>query len=565
IAQYLTPGDVSIQSVGITPHIATQPVVITDEATDVFRSLTERSGEKDLEGHLDHASAELSKAAKPVTTVRYLRDEKLEEKIRDNPNDLIEDFEVEFARALLLSAGANNSDELLEKAAPELARQAQDQNAAIVKALKARGVDWAEATAGKGAPAGQITLASDATGAVEAGQTVKLTATITNTGTAPFTQLRALSRSDNEAFEGWEFLFGNVPPGETRTWTVPVALSKAALSRVDEVKLELHAADERVPTAAPLKLAVKQLERPRFALTWQLDDRERGNGDGVLQQGEEASITVTVRNVGEGAAHGLFAALRDDGKDGRRDLFIKRGRVEREKEGLAPGASAEFVFSFKVKEDAEPEVAVSLGVHDPELREGTSEKVALRVLPTGAGPVATQQAVAPRGGAALLLRGVQGADDAPAVATAPFAIADAELDGWLRVPMAEKRYAWVPAAETQPHTGLSGVPRIDPVVPKGPPVITLADRELSPETAAEAVTVSGEVLADKLVKDLLIYVNNRKVFFKSNAGGPVDRLPFSARVPLEAGVNRITLIARQDDEAASRRTVIVHREGASAP
>jgi hypothetical protein len=35
---------------------------------------------------------------------------------------------------------------------------------------------------------------------------------------------------------------------------------------------------------------------------------------------------------------------------------------------------------------------------------------------------------------------------------------------------------------------------------------------------------------------------------------------FSAVVPLSPGVNRISVIARQDDEASSRRTVYVNRE-----
>jgi carboxyl-terminal processing protease len=61
------------------------------------------------------------------------------------------------------------------------------------------------------------------------------------------------------------------------------------------------------------------------------------------------------------------------------------------------------------------------------------------------------------------------------------------------------------------------------------------------------------------VRDMLIYVNNKKVYFKSNAGLLGDPFKFSAQVPLDEGTNRITLIAREDEDQASRRTVIVHR------
>ena len=44
-----------------------------------------------------------------------------------------------------------------------------------------------------------------------------------------------------------------------------------------------------------------------------------------------------------------------------------------------------------------------------------------------------------------------------------------------------------------------------------------------------------------------------------NAGLLGDPFKFSAQVPLDEGTNRITLIAREDEDQASRRTVIVHR------
>ncbi len=564
IAQYLTPGDISIQSVGITPHIALQPVVLTDDDTDLFRSLSARSGEADLPSHLDHASAELSKRDLASATVRYLADQTLAEKIREAPDDLIADFEVDFAHALLTQAGADNSDEMLEQAKVELARQTASQSQAIEAALKARGVDWRPLTAAaSGTPRAEVTLTSDHAGdRVTAGEKLVLTATVKNVGDAPFRRLRALSASDNDLFDGWEFLFGNIPPGESRSWPVTVPLSKAALARLDAVTLNFHGDDAALPSAPALKVAVEALPRPRFALTWQLDDTERGNGDGALQAGEEATLRVQARNVGKGAAFGLFGALRDDGRDGRRDLFIKRGRVEREDQALAPGATAELAFSFTVKADAAGTVAVNLGVHDPELREGTSEKVSLAVVPADRAPQPAAQAISPRGVPALQLRGVPTAD-APAVASAAYALADATLDGWLRVPLGEGRYGWIPEAETAPYTGLARVPQIDGVTPKGPPVIELTG-PLAAETHDATFTLTGEVQADKRVKDLLIYVNNRKVFFKSSAADTAARLPFTARVPLEQGVNRITLIARQDDEAASRKTVIVHREGAAA-
>ena len=60
IAQYLTPGDISIQSVGIAPDIATAAVVLNDDQTTFFHQ-DGLSGEKDLPAHLDHESAQVSR------------------------------------------------------------------------------------------------------------------------------------------------------------------------------------------------------------------------------------------------------------------------------------------------------------------------------------------------------------------------------------------------------------------------------------------------------------------------------------------------------------------------
>ena len=95
----------------------------------------------------------------------------------------------------------------------------------------------------------------------------------------------------------------------------------------------------------------------------------------------------------------------------------------------------------------------------------------------------------------------------------------------------------------------------------GPPVITLSDHGKA-ETKSDSLTLSGEALAVNLVRDLLIYVNNKKVYFKSNARAEGDRalMRFSARLPLDAGVNRITVIAREDEQLSSRQTLFVTRE-----
>jgi carboxyl-terminal processing protease len=58
-----------------------------------------------------------------------------------------------------------------------------------------------------------------------------------------------------------------------------------------------------------------------------------------------------------------------------------------------------------------------------------------------------------------------------------------------------------------------------------------------------------------------IFAGRRKVFFSAldpSKGGPPE-LPFEVSVPLEQGDNVITVVAREGEDFATRRSLIVRR------
>lgn len=561
IAQYLTPGDISIQSVGIVPDIATWPVVLTEEDTDLFRSAESKGGEKDLPEHLEHESSALSKAVKPAHHLRYLRDEEVFKKVQANPNDIVLDFEIELARKLIVATKAGHRDGMLEDAGAvlkEVTAQAQDE---IEAALKAKGIDWSMLAA-SGAPKAQVELTQEPAGPVRAGSTVTVHAKVTNVGTGPLVRLRAMSSSPNPLFEGHELLFGNIPPGESRSWKMPVKLPKSALTRRDAVKLEFKAEGSAVPTPAEIKIAVEQLPRPRFAMTYLIDDSVKGNGDGLLQRGEQAELVVDISNVGEGISEALLGTLRDDGTAGRRGIFIKRGRVKAVGKDdaqvkLAPGEKHRLRFSFKVKADCPDTLPVQISAMDADIREITSEKLVFEPAKESALKKAKVPLTAKDGGV-VRLTGVRG-DAEHVVATSKAPVADAQAGEWYRVPLGDGTFGWAHTSQVKPAEAAQAADAITRISPVGPPVITFNEEH---QTRQEALTLRGEVKSDKEVKDLLVFVNNRKVFFKSNTAEHAARLQFSVRVPLDEGVNTITVVAREDEDLLSRRTLIVNRDSA---
>jgi carboxyl-terminal processing protease len=564
IAQYLTPGEISIQSVGIAPDIATHPVVLSPETTLFFRS-EGLAGEKDLPAHLDHESAQVSREAKPAHTVRYLRAEAAPAEPTEEESTLVIDFEIELAQRIIAATDAGHRAGMLQEAGAIIERARQEEEARIIQALATRGVDWQPMTAGA-APKARVEITTDRPeNRVVAGDTATLQVTVHNDGAGPFVRLRGQTDSENEAFAGLELIFGNIPPGQSRSWSVPVVMPRSALSRRDPVVVTFFAEAGEVPAPAELKVSVEQLPRPRLALVWWLDDGGKGNGDGVLQRGEEAELVVEVKNLGEGRTFELLGTLRDDAPGGQRALFINQGRVTATtpEGGLAPGQQTRMRFGFKAKEDGPLEIPVQVSAYDSELREGTTERVRLRVVDPKTAPVKERVRLLPRQQENVVISGLYGGSELT-LATAPYAISDGKLGDWYRVPLAsttpgEQVYGWAWASDVTLDAAGDGVTTALPMVPKGPPVITFSDHDPQPETREDALTLTGEVLGEKVIKDLLIFVNNRKVFFKSGGEGDRERMRFQARVPLEKGVNRITVIAREDEDLQSRRTVIVHR------
>jgi carboxyl-terminal processing protease len=58
------------------------------------------------------------------------------------------------------------------------------------------------------------------------------------------------------------------------------------------------------------------------------------------------------------------------------------------------------------------------------------------------------------------------------------------------------------------------------------------------------------------------YVGARKVFYRSNRGAAdPKRVRFETHLPLRPGTNFVTVVAREDNEIASRKTFIVRRDG----
>ena len=609
IAQYLTPGDISIQEVGITPDVALLPGRALKDQINVFappRSM----GEADLDHHLSNpgerdkdaagalAEARRKRAAKPALELRYLLDEsedgvakalkreaareahddagltaeqQEDEAIDADPDEVKEDYQIKFARELLWRAPYPTRAKLLEAAGVVVAERRQEQQKKLEARLAQLGIDWAGGPAGPGTPRAVVTVSPAPGKPVRAGETLAWTVTVENRGDAPFRRLRAWSTADkNMMLDRREFVFGQVRPGERRSWTVPVRLPRSVESRRDEVTIHFEDETGRAPPDVAAAVDVVETAKPAFAISWQVDDRKSGNGDGLAARGEAFTLRIDVRNVGSGAAgEKTFVSLKNLGDE---KLFIKKGREVLG--ALKPGESKAASMEVELKAGSKSETApLRLQIYDEKTGELLSEKLELPVAPAAealaaeTGDLKVEVAEAGlRGGASV---------GAPVVATArkgTVLAATGGLPGWHRVEWAKGRFAFAAASDvTRTKAARSGA--AVEAWQKEPPRLTLVPDPAKGAPVVESATfrLTGQAMLppsadpDARLRDLYVFVNEEKAYFKIASEGPADaKLDFAADLNLKPGLNQITVFAREDEELLTRRTVSVFRKTPAA-
>jgi carboxyl-terminal processing protease len=574
-AQYLTPGDISIQSVGIAPDVELERVYVPDKMAsykDLLRLLkpTRAYRESELDAHL--VSKNVREGDKPSDTVRYLPEEPKPAATDDDDDDggdddaaadgtaFKEDFEIKFAREFVGSTSATRRKDAMRDAKTFVARRKAEEEAKIAGALAKLEVDW---SAGK--PGGahlSATFVTDKQGnKVKAGDVVGITGTVTNTGGAPAYQVHARAQSDDWVFDGRELVFGKIEPGAQKSFTVYVKLPQDANTRFDEIGWEFLGGDK--VDVGPTKVAIEGLARPQFAYTYQLVD-EAGNGDGLLQLGESARLHVTAKNTGKGAGILTTAMLRNASGDG---VIVNKGRFELKQ--VNPGETKSVDFTFDVKKDyRDDEVVLELSVYDAELREGVNEKLHFAVAPASAGPQGQHGVVKIAKGDVEVREGAS--PDSPVVGMAKkgavLALTGKE-GAWVRVEVEPGHPGFVPASQVASAAGAPTPGAFTPVWRVTPPTLALAATPL--ETTQDKVTIAGTASDDTHLEDVFVLVSNRdakveakKVFYQSNRGRKSPtKMDFSAQIPVYPGSNMITVFGRENNEVRTAQTVWVYKNG----
>ncbi|MCB9682238.1 MAG: PDZ domain-containing protein [Alphaproteobacteria bacterium] len=545
IAHYLTPGERSIQSVGIPADIELVPATVglrpevaedgtatpaVPDAELFARDHVRR--EADLDEHLDRQDPRDEQA---MYTVAYHQDWTA---VRDayGPPDVAHDPELAFALDLLAVSARGPSHEarrgdMLAAAGPLVRRYAAASDAAIASAFDDLGLDWSAGPT-PARPQLQAELTVDGDGQLHAGATQDVTVTVTNVGDE--TAWRTVAElGDHELLGGLEFFFGRLDPGASRSWSRTLHVSDGWPSEVSRVPVRVRSGDGSELADVDVDVVVAGQPLPRLAWSWRVEPE----GGGTIDLGDTVRIVLSVRNVGDGPSHGATARIRN--RSGR-TLDILHGTLHAGRMVSDDGAACAVV-------DAGWDGGRIVGNADP-----SSARVASR-LPARWAPGCHRE----------LLPGEAWEGSFDVAVREP-------LDGSYRVDLTlEDSVSYDHAAivregfyryyqqEESLRFALGGSAQASSE--RVPPRI---DISAAPGTRVQQdlVTLSGRVADDDGLDHVVVYADDDKVFYEgSDPGQGLPTIPFTADVRLTPGEHTLTVLARDARGFVSTASRVVTR------
>lgn len=491
-SKYLTPGNISIQSVGVTPHIAVTPYYIS---TDFLHVTSPRLDQ--AEKSLDQNFAEWGdKPDPPLKTVFYLYQDK-EKEDEDEEIDLktakrktLEtDFLVQSAIHILRENEKQEFEQLLEKA---ISYMDNDQNMQKQKLIEKFAsfeipVDWKSyqiETPGtisskvwleRKSNTGDKEIWKRHEGPIPANSEIRLNLSAKNVGNNPISKLMAVTESKNQVFDDRQFAFGRLDPGKTKNWFIPIKIAEASISRNNLITLVFKDEKKRTVNEDAIALIIKEKQRPLFQYnitSFENGEFESsGNNNGILESGESVAFKIDITNRGRGESGPLTILLRNgEGKA----VFLKKGRQT--VEALKPNATSSAILTFVMKDKpADNNLDFSLDILD------------------GTYPLTS-------------------------------------VNQKIKIPLNT-------ILETTSNT---------------PPAIHLRDEPLV--SRKKVFSISGQIDDPQGVKDMYVFQNKKKIFYRNFINeGNRKTVRFNLKLNLEKKSNDVVIVARDDSNVTARK------------
>ena len=365
-AQYLTPGDISIQGVGIVPDIQLLPTFVSEKDPVSLYESQKIQREDDLNQSL-HSSKTIQRTSSQFLHYIFKEAEEDEKKAKElgiskydirSTENYYEDDVTRFAISLIKQASSSKKSEILSGSTKFFEQHKANYEKELADAFAKLKVDWkpVSGTACEsfdwGIRLGESEARNGETMLFPSdGEEKQLVMWVKNTCTTEETsQLLAMLDSNNVSFDEREFVFGRLKPGEQREWPLKIKIPRSVPTRDDAVHIKFldsnHSIDKPLDQKASFMASIVRQEKPRFAYTYWIDDIARGNGDGLLSRGESINMYLWVKNIGNTDSAKVNVHIANESGSG---VLLQQGKASIE--NLAAGESKLVLLKFDVSKD----------------------------------------------------------------------------------------------------------------------------------------------------------------------------------------------------------------------
>jgi carboxyl-terminal processing protease len=558
IADYLTPGNISIQDVGITPDIMLNPVLISKENV-IFNPPSDKP-----QTNSDEKTKPLED---PIYSIKYLDTSTIvneEEEIKpeeamsreEKIQKLNGDFYIDVAKEIINSTSSTYRKEILSQSKGDIDKISKEQEAKMGETWKGLGVDWSPSESESGSPDISVKV-SPALPIAKAGEKLEITAEVTNRGKSPIYRLEAITKSDNPSLDGKEFTFGKLNPGEEKSWTDTFDIPEWALRSEDEITLHFGDAENKKLKDYTFKARVEELPRPSFSFNYSIVDDGRynshGNGNGIPEFGETIALLVRIKNSGQGVAKKGIVTLKNNSGE---KLFLTKGRFEFE--NLQPGEMRETPLNFEVKKP-DSKIDLELQILDEVLREGFISKINILESEKEANFLNNSQNIVVLNDKTLIKGG--SFTDAPVLAISDKGAGFetiGENDEWVKIRLNENTVGWVRKDDIIFVDFVSSSPDTQNLKEyfEGPPVLSIVDPPLA--TESDSITIKGSAEDADGVALVYVFLDEDKVMLLPSRE---NKVPISVNLKLHEGANMITFLAKDSKGLISKKSFVVRKEG----
>ena len=611
IAQYLTPGDRSIQSVGIVPDIQLIPMNATKDEIDLYPKPWVRR-ESSLGAHLNNKNAD--KETTSPYTLRYLSNRieinnELDESVLtlDDVDKLISqkpkddtpanDPQVRIAKRIikLMHPTQNSRESMLKTYAPVAQSIAQDEDKSLTDQLAKLNIDWQPAPEPQNDEALKsaleltlqtkcekdssnkhactATINDDETHTYEAGETITVLATVKNVSDKPVYRIVAKSESSFARMDDNEFIYGTIQPGASITRTVKFKTNRATASRADNILLTLYADDGAPTPSTPLtsnEIFFKTMarEQPSFKINYAILDHNADSGsvgNALLDDDETVTVRVWISNEGPGVAEKPLVYLKN------KSPLIKLMDARAETPALRSGEVVSRDFTFSTSTLTPDNITLELHVYDKKSTQMLVEKIGFITSKndrlTDTVPVSMDENFRVTQTSRLLVTPLDNTNSLQDLEGGTVVHANAKLGSYTHVEAGEV-VGWIAstALEAAPEAEMSELEQ--KTIATIPRIILDPDRPLI--VTGDTFPLNAQLEAFSHLKDCYVYVFNQENHKLVSTKVTYEKLDedsktYQAQIPVKPGVNRVRLYVRDSHNSEAFETIQVYRAAPENP